>query len=93
MTHKRNNINGLSTQTTEHQLPTAVLRNGGFSGKLKCSFSINLLCRLTVYRSEIPHFLKPQTVVPHCKNIRQSTNWHPTIKSNNILNIYNLNEK
>ncbi|WP_106568725.1 hypothetical protein [Cecembia rubra] len=34
-----NKFNGLQTRRTEHQLPTAVLRNGGFSGKLKCSFS------------------------------------------------------
>lgn len=38
-TVKPNNDNGLQARTTEHQLPTAVLRNGGFSGKLKCSFS------------------------------------------------------
>ena len=38
-TVKLNNDNGLQTRWTEHQLPTAVLRNGGFSGKLKCSFS------------------------------------------------------
>jgi hypothetical protein len=38
-TMKLNNDNGLQARTTEHQLPTAVLRNGGFSGKLKCSFS------------------------------------------------------
>jgi hypothetical protein len=31
MTRKVNNDNGLQGQTTEHQLPTAVLRNGGFS--------------------------------------------------------------
>jgi hypothetical protein len=38
-TVKLNNYNGLQGRTPEHQLPTAVLRNGGFSGKLKCSFS------------------------------------------------------
>jgi len=38
-TVKPNNDNCLQARTTEHQLPTAVLRNGGFSGKLKCSFS------------------------------------------------------
>jgi len=38
-TVKPNKDNGLQARTTEHQLPTAVLRNGGFSGKLKCSFS------------------------------------------------------
>jgi len=31
MTRKPNIDNGLQGQTTEHQLPTAVLRNGGFS--------------------------------------------------------------
>jgi hypothetical protein len=31
MTAKLNNDNGLQGQTKEHQLPTAVLRNGGFS--------------------------------------------------------------
>jgi len=38
-TVKLNNDNGLQARTTEHQLATAVFRNGGFSGKLKCSFS------------------------------------------------------
>ena len=38
-TVKHNVDNGLQTRKTEHQQPTAVLRNGGFSGKLKCSFS------------------------------------------------------
>jgi hypothetical protein len=38
-TVKLNNDNGLQARTTEHQPLTAVLRNGGFSGKLKCSFS------------------------------------------------------
>ncbi|MCK9481713.1 MAG: hypothetical protein M0R38_08150 [Bacteroidia bacterium] len=31
MTRKLNKDNGLQARTTEHQLPTAVLRNGGFS--------------------------------------------------------------
>lgn len=31
MTLKLNNDNGLQEGTTEHQLPTAVWRNGGFS--------------------------------------------------------------
>jgi hypothetical protein len=31
MTMKLNNDNGLQGQATEHQLPTAVWRNGGFS--------------------------------------------------------------
>jgi hypothetical protein len=39
MTRKLNTDNGLQARTTVHQLPTAVLRNGGFSGELKCSFS------------------------------------------------------
>ena len=43
MTRKLNTDNGLQGRTTEHQLPTAVLRNGGFSGKLKVSFSNQLL--------------------------------------------------
>jgi len=43
MTHKPNTDNGLQGRTTEHQLPTAVLRNGGCSGKLKFSFSNQLL--------------------------------------------------
>lgn len=38
-TVKHNVDNGLQTRKTEHQQPTAVLRNGGFSGKLKFSFS------------------------------------------------------
>jgi len=38
-TVKPNNDSGLQARTTEHQLATAVLRNGGFSGKSKCSFS------------------------------------------------------
>ncbi|HMP21737.1 MAG TPA: hypothetical protein PKC39_12330, partial [Ferruginibacter sp.] len=36
---KHNGDNGLQTRKTEHQQPTAVLRNGGFSGKMMCSFS------------------------------------------------------
>lgn len=39
MTRKLNTDNGLQRQTTEHQPVTAVWRNDGFSGKLKCSFS------------------------------------------------------
>ena len=31
MTLKHNKDNGLQKRTTEHQLPTAVWRNGGFS--------------------------------------------------------------
>ncbi len=38
-TVKLNRDNGLQTRKREHQQPTAGLRNGGFSGKLKCSFS------------------------------------------------------
>ncbi len=43
MTHKPNNANGLQGRATEHQPVTAVWRNGGFSGKLKVSFSSQLL--------------------------------------------------
>lgn len=43
----------------EYQLPTAVLRNGGFSSKLKFSFQIKFCGRQTVLYSEIPHYAKP----------------------------------
>jgi hypothetical protein len=39
MTAKPLSILTFTTRQTERQLVTAVLRNGGFSGKLKCSFS------------------------------------------------------
>ncbi len=34
MIHKLNNDNGIQSRTTEHQLPTAVWRNGGFSASV-----------------------------------------------------------
>ena len=42
-TRKLNNDNGLQGRWTERQHTTAVLRNGGFSGKLKVSFSNQVL--------------------------------------------------
>ena len=42
-TAKLNKVNGLQGQWTERQHTTAVLRNGGCSGKLKVSFSNKVL--------------------------------------------------
>jgi hypothetical protein len=79
-THKDQNTNwtmtakllsdlNFTTRQTERQLVTAVLRNGGFSGKLKCSFSnqhlwwvdSEVLPCLPAGR-EIRHYAKPPTV-------------------------------
>lgn len=66
MTRKLNIDNDLQGQKTEHQLPTAVWQNGGFSTKFYGSSSIELLCKTEHLPFDFRHFAKLQNVAqPH----------------------------
>ena len=68
MTLKPNTDNGLQGRTTEHQLPTAVLRNGGCSASYdRFVVDSSSVLRLN-FCAKIRHYAKPQNVSPHLKN-------------------------
>jgi hypothetical protein len=65
--------NGLQGRTTEHQLPTAVWRNGGCSASYD-SFVVGSSAVLRLnFCAEIRHYAKPQNVMWQLKTIRQPT--------------------
>ena len=63
MTLKPNKDNGLQIRTTEHQLPTAVWRNGGCSASYD-SFVVgsSVVLRLN-FCAKTRHYAKPQNVI------------------------------